>query len=131
MSDHIISATGPTAVKDAELCCRIGEQLTRLYPGHMWRVGADHRAGTIVVDLPYQKIVWDDATRQWKLYRNHAFMLHIQDVLAQGGEDRVMRAGGEMLERFGLKRSGRDDDARFKAWENGFTIDNSVTKSRH
>lgn len=131
MSGHILTATGPDAIRDADLCCRIGAQLTEMYPGHIWRVGADHRAGTIVVDLPYQKVVWDARTRQWKLLRNHAFLLHIRDVLAQGGEARVMRAGGEMLERFGLKRAGRDEDARDKAWENGFTIDNSVTKSRH
>lgn len=121
MTDALITTSGETAMADQDVCVAVGEDLTRHYPGHLWSVGCDHRAGTIVIDLPYQKPAH---------LRNFAYLLHIPTILGPGGQAAVMRAGGELLERFGLARGAATDESGLLAKENGLIVDDAVTHSR-
>lgn len=122
MTDLSFSAEEVLDRVDQELCHQIGRDLTEKYPGHLWSVGCNHEAGTIAIGLPYQRAI---------KYRNYAFMLHIADVIGPGGNKLVMRAGGEMLERFGLRRGAAQSDVSQRAKEHGLIVDNAIGKSRH
>lgn len=107
---------------DAAVCRQVGEDLTRYYPGHNWMVGCNHDAGTVVIDLPYAKPL---------NMQNYAYVLYLTTILGADGRAAVMRAGGELLERFGLARRGAKDDTPEAAAEHGLIIDGARNKSKH
>lgn len=117
MSEVHIQATGEHAMAEQDLCRAVGEDLTKHYPGHPWCVGADLRGGYVVIDLGYDKPPH---------LRNMAYLLHPQTLMNAGGQQRVMQAGGEMLERFGLPRDGIRSDAADLANENGLIADDTA-----
>lgn len=101
---------GPEGQTDADLCKSIGDDLIRYYPGHPWMVGVDLAAGSVVIDLGYSKP---------HHLRNMAYFLWPSTVMGPGREHRLMQAGGELLERFGIGRSGARKGDGERAAENG------------
>ena len=117
-----VEASGPRAMADRDVCIAVGEDLARHYPDYPWRVGCNHEAGTIVIDLGVPKPLG---------MANMGMLLHIGAVLGPGGQSKVMRAGGELLERFGLSRAKRQEDMRDIAAEHGLDAGNAILKSRY
>ena len=96
---------------DEELCRKVSEILNRHYPDHLWMVGADHHAGLIYVELPYDTLI--------HVY-NLGFKLHINKLgNAKSMQKKVMKAGGELLERYKLKRGRASENVLGLAKENG------------
>ena len=120
--DAILTGSGPTRMADQDLCIAVGEDLTATYPGYDWCVGANHEAGVLHIDLICDKPLG---------LQNHGYLLHIANVIGPGGQKRVRDAGGELLERFGLRRDRADAEWRAAARENGLDTGNAVLKSRH
>lgn len=112
---------GSTAASDIAVCRSVARDLEQFYPGHMWLVGANHEAGTVLIDLPYSKPP--------KL-REFRFMLYISTVIGSDGPEHVRRAGGELLERFGLPRGPASQEAYERALEHGLDADGAIMKSK-
>ena len=91
------SATREAA--DLALAKRLGEELEKRYPGHLWAVNVDSEQGVAsVLNL--------------RLSGRWGFMLKLRDLTYQDEIAReAMQAGGELLERYRLSRG------RFKAAE--------------
>ena len=116
MSDYLAESDGPRAMAEQDLCIAVGEDLARQYPGHPWIVGVDLQAGSIVIDLGYEKP---------PAIRNMAYLLHPQTLMGPNGQHRVMQAGGEILERFQLARGAADAESGLAAQENGLLADDT------
>lgn len=106
---------------DQDVCIAVGEDLTQVYPGYMWKVGCNHDAGTVVIDVGVPKPIGME---------NYGYMLHLSSVLGPGGQKRVRQAGGEMLERLGLRRGVAQADTHYRAVEHGLDLGGAVTKSK-
>lgn len=121
----LLGQSGDTELlmEDHDLCIAIGEDLTRVYPGYPWMVGVDHQktAGSVTIDL--------DVPKPPHL-RNYAYRLNITSVTGPGGQKRVREAGGELLERFGLRRGLAHEDTDEIAREHGLDIGNHHDKSK-
>jgi hypothetical protein len=78
-------------VREMGLAKEVGEWLHQSYPGHLWAVSV--RGGVIVV-------------KALNISSIYGFVLKQNDVMHDAGyrKKEVMRAGGELLERAGLKR---------------------------
>lgn len=122
MTDAILTGSGPTRMSDQDVCIAVGEDLTRAFPGYPWMVGANHEAGTLQIDLMIDKPIG---------LERYGFLLHISTVLGAGGQKAVMRAGGELLERFGLRRGVAHEDTSEIARAHGLNTDDNRNKSRH
>lgn len=111
---------GEGALSDVAICQRVGEVLQRHYQDHPWLVGLHEvSTGVLVIDLPH-------AYKPPSL-RQMAYLMHLTDI---GDDAKIMRAGGEWLERLGLARARAHEFAQQMARENGLDVRNSVTKSR-
>lgn len=99
-------------VKDIALCKEVWEVLDKHYPGHPWMVGADHFAGTVSIQLAYEDRVEFN-------YSKWGYLLHIRNLNTPESMKKVMRAGGEMLERWKLARTGASQHAVGDARRNG------------
>lgn len=120
--EAVFSGEGPTQMADEDVCRAVGEDLDKHYPGYPWMVGCNHEAGTLYIDLGIDK--------QPHL-RTYGYQLNISSVIGPGGQLRVMRAGGELLERFGLRRMWAHADTREIAREHGLITDHNKNKSKH
>lgn len=116
MSDYEAEFYGELAMSEEDLCIAVGEDLARHYPGHPWCVGCDLLAGYIVIDLGYTKP---------EAIRNMAYLLHPQTLMSPGAQHKVMQAGGELLERFGLPRGPAKSGSGERAFENGLIADDT------
>ncbi len=97
--------------EDIIMCGKVSEILNRHYPDHLWMIGADHEAGMIYVELPYDTKI--------HVY-NLGFKLHINKLgNAKSMQKKVVKAGGELLERYKLKRGRASQDVLGLAHENG------------
>ncbi len=115
---HLL-ASGDTAAADIALCYQISELLNKHYNGHPWMIGCNHEAGDLHIQLAYP-------SRIGKLGR-HGYRIHItnivnHDVLAK----KVMLAGGELLERWGLERDQADEQSYAKAKEHGLIKEGAI-----
>ena len=119
MTDFV-AASGDLA--DIEICKSVSEVLQKHFPGHLWLIGADHKAGTVVIDLPYAKPM---------RLREMRFMLYISTCLGSDAEKHIMRAGGELLERFGLARGEAKQESYQQALEHGLNADAAILKSKY
>lgn len=99
-------------VADIKVCNDVNDILTRYYPGHFWMVGCNHKAGTVHIELPYQTRI---QTRFPYGYLLHITSLSNPDVMKK----KVMIAGGEMLERYGLPRGAANDYTAIDARKHG------------
>ena len=118
--DAIITGSGDTRMADQDVCIAVGEDLSRAYPGYFWMVGVEH--GSVQIDLQIEKPIG---------LERYGYRLNLSTVLGPGGQKRVMRAGGELLERFGLRRGVAHEDTAEIAKEHGLIIDNNHNKSKH
>lgn len=116
-----VEGSGATRMADQDVCIAVGEDLQKHYPDFPWMVGCNHEAGTIAIDLGVEKPPG---------LERYGYLLHIDTVLGAGGQTAVMRAGGEILERFGLRRGAAADGFRERAAENGLDVGNAVGKSK-
>jgi hypothetical protein len=107
---------------DEDVARAVGDDLATVYPGYSWMVGCDHEAGQVVIDLGVTKPAG---------YENYAYALNIATCTGAGGRQKVMRAGGELLERFGLKRGAATADFMALAKENGLDIHGAKYAKRH
>lgn len=104
---------------DIIVCHQVNEILQKHYPGHLWSVGCNHEAGTVHIELPY-------ATRV-KTRFPFGFLLYISSLKsASEMEKKVMRAGGELLERFKLERGRATKFSAMLAKENGLNTDGAL-----
>jgi hypothetical protein len=120
--DAILTGSGTNRMADQDVCIAVGEDLTRQYPGYLWMVGCNHEAGTIQIDLQCDKPIGME---------RYGYMLHLSTVLGAGGQKAVMRAGGELLERFGLRRGIAHEDTPEIARAHGLDVSNNKNKSKH
>jgi hypothetical protein len=116
MTIPLLSGEGPTQMADQDVCIAVGEDLSQVYPGYPWAVGANHEAGTVVIDLAVDKPA---------PFRQFAYMLHLSSIMGPGGQRKVREAGGELLERYGLRRGRAHEDARERAKDNGLDVSGS------
>lgn len=97
---------------DLAACKLVNDILIQHYPGHPWMVGVNHKAGTVHIELPYQ-----DRIRTRFPY---GFLLHLSSLRSEAEARRkVVWAGGELLERYGLPRGRATSDAWNIAAEHG------------
>ena len=85
-------------VKDQATAQQCAAVLNQHYPGHAWAVNVRSSQGLItILDL--------------NLSGQHGYVLHLRGLYSWDDlRDRVMRAGGEILERATLPRRAYDDD---------------------
>lgn len=76
----------------------IAETLNKHYPGHAWMVTASVMQG----------VVW---IYNLKLSSEYGYVLHIDDLQQDPSMRLTIRAGGEFLERYGLRRGELNHDA--------------------
>lgn len=89
----------PHRARDLALTKRVAETLERHYPSHPWMVEVSHAQGVVYISLP---II---------MRTNQKFVLHTDNLVSDPGLRAVIRAGGEILERHNVPRSGfRLDD---------------------
>jgi hypothetical protein len=113
---------GPNQHAEETLAGIVLVALHRAYPGYDWLVTVNFIAGVMNLDLICEKPA---------PLRGHGYLLHLSSLMSAGGERKVLNAGGEMLERFGLRRDRADAEWRQVARENGLEMGGAVLKSRH
>lgn len=79
---------------DMAIAMRIGETLHQHYPNHLWEVRADSAQGIATVKIPFL------------MGPTLCYVLHLDKLDTDGRQ--VRDAGGEILERFKIPRSGID-----------------------
>ena len=82
---------------NAALGKHVGEALAKFYPGHPWGVASELEHG--IVKLCIQGF------SQWQ------YVIHAASLKGDPSMKRVMRAGGELLERLDMPRNGFKMDA--------------------
>lgn len=82
-----------TPEQEYQIAGEIANKLTACYPGHLWAVQIDQRLARI---------------KNLLLSRTMGFTVDLVTLTPEMKE--VMRAGGELLERFGQKRGWIDND---------------------
>lgn len=85
-----------TDLRDMDMANRIGECLNKHYPGYMWGVGVHSETGMIYV-------------QNFSLSGEWGFNLHYSVVQEDVELKIIMRAGGEILERYRLSRGRLKD----------------------
>ena len=76
---------------------QIAETLNKHYPGHAWMVDANVMQGIVRI-------------HNLELSQEYGYILHIDKLANDPSMSLTIRAGGEFLERFGLKRGKLDRD---------------------
>lgn len=114
-----IHAYGESEAADIGLCSQVSEILNKHYLNHPWLIGCNHETGVFHIKLLYPD--------KRGMIGHLGIMLHIKkqgnhDILARN----VMRAGGELLERYNLSRITADENSYAKARENGLIKEGQV-----
>lgn len=101
---------------DMELAVAVYHKLDEHYPGHQWRVNADHEAGIVTVQLLYIDLLRRNV--KW------GYVIHIARLNGDPTCLAAVMAGGELLERFNLSRQrGRVDwETKQRALANGLDV---------
>lgn len=117
MNNHVsVSTPSEFAEQDMKVCAAVKMILDREYPNHPWCIGVDHRAGIVVIDLTYHKP---------RHLQKYAYMLHLSSLMAPDNAIKVRRAGGELLERFGIPRDAAQVDTRMRVLTGQYSLDAS------
>lgn len=99
MRPAIVTENPDLAANDLILAKQMAETLHKHYPGHLWAVTCEGAKGIATV-------------RNLALSGNWGFILKLRDhYSASSFEREVMRAGGELLERFKLRAGRANQDA--------------------
>lgn len=88
----------PTNQEAYELCQGFAQAMTIMYPGYLWQVG-------IRGDVVY--------VQNLDLNKKQGFSVPLKDIDVEGRV--LMRAGGELLERFGCRRTGGRDERALRS----------------
>jgi hypothetical protein len=98
--------TRDETLRDVKLAKAIGEHLEREYPGYLFRVTYESRQGIVRITLPTL------------LPPGYGYTVKLAQLASDPGWTLIRKAGGELLERFHLRRGRRNsdewDDARKK-----------------
>lgn len=86
--------------------------LSRHYPGHIFASDANFKQGLLTIIMPYSPREPDNS--QWGYRMKLSEIDQIDEFRRQ-----VVRAGGELLERYGLPRSKFTEDTLRRAAEHG------------
>jgi len=107
--DHTgdVDEVDPYLAADLALTKRIAETLEAHYPAHPWMVTVTHAQGVAVIKLPLI------------MKKNHGYTLHIDRLANDPGLRAVVRAGGEILERYDMPRHGFALDRFLQARDKG------------
>lgn len=109
---QLIDGSGQHDLADIDLCKKINDVLMRHYPRHPWMVGVNHKTGAIHIELAY-------FNRLGRLFP-YGFQLYIHKLgSAKEMAKKIMRAGGELLERFNLERRAASESSENIALLNG------------
>lgn len=100
---------GETDLRDIEICRDIATVLMDHYPGHVWHVAADSGPTVGMADI---KLNYPD---RLGVLPKFGYKL----LLATITPEKIMRAGGELLERYRLARSRATQYAIVDAISNG------------
>ena len=76
-------------IREMDLAKAVGDALQAVYPGHLWTVSVD--GGCVVV-------------RNMALEGQWGFVLHAHRLVNEDMRKAVIKAGGELLERFNVSR---------------------------
>lgn len=112
MTEEILlneNSHGETAVADIEICKAVAGVLMRHYEGHVWHVGADSSSNVMMIDI---KLNYPD---KLGCLPKFGYKLKIVGLT----DEKIMRAGGELLERYRLARSKATAYSMINAIENG------------
>lgn len=94
-----MTGTPDVAALDFNLSRDMAEALHTAYPGHLWAVTCEGDRGIATV-------------RNLMLSGNWGFVMKLSDLTtASDWKKRVLQAGGELLERYRLRRGVADQDA--------------------
>ena len=94
-----LTSTPDVAALDFNTAKLMSEALTKAYPGHAWAVTCEGDKGIATV-------------RNLGLSGNWGFILKLSEMTSSSDwERRIVMAGGELLERFKLRRGAVDHDA--------------------
>ena len=102
------------APRDLEVAAAMFHVLERHYPGHQWATSADHRTGMAHVKLLYLDREGINA--------RYGFQLYLTQLNSDPRLQCVVRAGGELLERYGLKRGAATAETKILARQHGLDI---------
>lgn len=112
---------GEDKLAEMDLGKKIMDRLIDLYPGHNWFVDVNRQAGVATVQLMYK-----NAQQEVKLWK-WGYLLHIKNILDfEKLQEKVMLAGGEMLERYKLARGAATAESEILASLHGLDVSNSV-----
>jgi len=87
----------PTNEEAFAMCRGFAEALHIVYPGYLWQVG-------MIGDVVY--------VQNLNLSKKQGFKVPVHDIDPEGRV--LMRAGGELLERYGCKRAGGRDEKQLR-----------------
>lgn len=90
MSEMIALENAKVTANEMLLAKNAAEVLHKHYPGHLWAVNVDSQGGILNVF-------------NMRLSGRWGFTLHLDDVFHDPDLKSVMRAGGELLERYHMK----------------------------
>lgn len=88
----------PFRQRDLFLTNRIAETIDLHYPGHPWKVIVSHQQGVVRIQIPHFMGV-----QNW-------YVIKIKNLTSDPGLRRVVRACGEILERYQIPRSNFSRD---------------------
>lgn len=100
---------GETAIADIEICKAVAGVLMRHYEGHVWHVGCDSSPTVRMIDI---KLNYPD---KLGMLPKFGFKLKLDGCT----DAKIMRAGGELLERYRLSRARANSYSMATAIENG------------
>ncbi len=111
-----MSGMGGVPFKDLALAAAVYHKLDAHYPGHQWRVNADHDTGLVTVQLLYTDLLRHNA--KW------GYVIKIARLNGDPTLRAAVKAGGELLERYGLSRARGlvDWETKQEALHNGLDV---------
>jgi hypothetical protein len=100
--EHLVNHAAELALTMA-----VAETLERHYPAHPWMVKVDMKQGVVQISLPLV------------MPKTEVYVLHIDRLKADPNLHAVMRAGGTILEKYNIPRSGFRLDTFLEARDRG------------
>lgn len=103
------------ALRDVALAKSIGEHLEKHYKGHFFRVTVESAHGIARISHPLLPVGW-------------AYTIKLHDLFSDPGMKCVTKAGGELLERFYLRRGKRRQDHWEEASQKYYRIKHNMLR---
>lgn len=98
MTQELITAEPILRANDEVIAKEVADLLLQHYPGYLWAVSIDSRESVGMLDI-----------RNLSLSGKWGFRFPLKEYLdGMDTRRKIMRAGGEMLERFNLRRGSLD-----------------------